>query len=260
MSTRVHHLNCGTFRPPGVGRFVAHVLLVERAQGLLLVDTGFGTGDLAQPRRLGAPFRAFMRPALDAAETALAQVRALGHRPEDVTDIALTHLDLDHVGGIGDFPQARVHVHATELAAARSPKISERMRYVSAQWSHGPHWVEHRADGERWLGFEATQAVGDDVLLVPLHGHSRGHTGVAVPRPGGGWLLHAGDAYFDAGDTATPPAGSRRLAVVQRALAADDAARRANTERLRELRRDHGDEVTVFCAHSAAEYDALAGA
>ena len=258
MTSRVHHLNCGTFTPPGVGRFVAHVLLVEREAGLLLVDTGFGTGDLARPQRLGLPFRAFMRPALDPAETALAQVRELGLDPADVTDIALTHLDLDHVGGIGDFPQARVHVHAAELAAARAPRLSERARYVSAQWSHGPHWVEHAAGGDTWFGLESLRAVGDDVLLVPLHGHTRGHTGVAVRRPGGGWLLHAGDAYFDAGDTATPPTGSRRLGVVQRALAADDAARRANTERLRELRRDHDDEVTVFCAHSATEFDALA--
>ena len=62
---------------------VAHCLLVEGARGLTLVDTGFGTDDLAAPhRRLGTGFVRLMGLALDPAETAVAQVRALGHSPE----------------------------------------------------------------------------------------------------------------------------------------------------------------------------------
>ncbi|MGP3965322.1 hypothetical protein ACTWPT_56180 [Nonomuraea sp. 3N208] len=34
-----------------------------------------------------------------------------------------------------------------------------------------------------------------EILLIPLAGHSRGHSGVAVDT-GATWLLHAGDAYF----------------------------------------------------------------
>ena len=84
----VHHLNCATMRPAGsIGgrvlpvRLVAHCLLVERADGLLLVDSGFGTRDLADPARLGRPFRAAVRPVLDPTETARAQVLA---RNEDI--------------------------------------------------------------------------------------------------------------------------------------------------------------------------------
>ena len=73
----VHHLNCATMRPRGSlgGRLapahvVAHCLLVERPDGLLLVDTGFGTADVADPRRLGRPFSPRRGPALDPAETA----------------------------------------------------------------------------------------------------------------------------------------------------------------------------------------------
>ena len=42
-------------------------------------------------------------------------------------------------------------------------------------------------------------------------------------------------------------------------MAVDNKARRANTERLRELVASHSDEVTVFCAHDKTQYDALAG-
>jgi glyoxylase-like metal-dependent hydrolase (beta-lactamase superfamily II) len=267
MSSRVHHLNCATIRPAtSFGgrvtppRMVSHVLLVERPDGLVLVDTGFGTADLARPARLGRPFLAAMRPALDLAEAAVTQVQRLGHRPADVRDIVLTHLDLDHAGGLGDFPQARVHVYDAELAAARRPAtFLEKRRYLPEQWAHGPQWVEHHAAGDDWFGFACVTAVADDVVMVPLHGHTRGHCGVAVRRPEGGWLLHAGDAYFFHGELADPPSYSRGLTAFQRVMAAEERVRRENQRRLLELRAGH-DDVAVFSAHDAVEFDRFAGA
>ncbi len=245
-------------------RMVCHCLLVEGPNGLTLVDSGFGTEDLAQ-KRMGKGFIALMGAALDPAETALAQVRALGYAAEDVTDIVVTHLDLDHAGGLGDFPRARVHVHADELAAARArASLKERNRYIEAQWAHGPDWAEHTTGGDSWLGFASVQAVNEDVLLIPLHGHTRGHCGVAVRRPSGGWFLHAGDAYFSAGEKETPPTCPGGLSLFQSMVQMDKKARHANQDRLRSLHAEHGpgsgaaEIVTVFSAHDAAEFDALA--
>ncbi len=257
MPAAIHHLNCATFHPPVVGRMVSHCLLVERSDGLLLVDTGFGTADLADPRRLGRPFRTAMRPLLLPEETALAQVEALGYDAGDVTDIALTHLDLDHAGGLGDFPRARVHLYDTELAAARDPRGMEHGRYLRVQWQDAD-LVTHHASGEQWRGFEAVTVLDDDVLLVPLHGHSRGHAGVAVRRADGHWLLHAGDAYFHPGDLSETTTTPRTLRVVQRILAQDDTARLANQERLGSFAAEHAGEVTVFSAHDPSELAALA--
>ena len=273
MSLAVHHLNCATMAPAltaggrvAPARMVAHCLVVETADRLVLVDTGFGTGDLAHPkRRLGVMLPA-LRPALDPAETALAQLRELGHKPGDVSDIVLTHLDADHAGGLGDFPQARVHVHADELAAARHRRTPKQLgRYAPAQWAHHPDWQEHPVTGEDWLGFAAVHVVSDDLLLVPLLGHTRGHSGVAVRRPSGGWFLHAGDAYFVHGEKDTPPSCPSGLTVFQNLMQVDRGARLANAARLRTLHAEHGPDtgapepVTVFSAHDASEYDALAG-
>lgn len=253
----VRHLNCASMRPIAATPMVAHCLLVERPGGLLLVDTGFGSADCADPRRLGRPFRAVVRPVLDPAETAVAQVRVLGLDPADVTDITLTHLDLDHVGGIADFPRARVHVYADELDAALHPTLRERGRYLPVQRAHDPAWVRHQVAGDDWFGFVSVTALGDDVLLVPLQGHTRGHCGVAVRRPDGGWLLHAGDSYFHASEKLTPPAPPFALRAFQGLLAVDNRRRLANQERLRELQRSHGPDVTIFCAHDPQEYAAL---
>lgn len=269
VASSIRHLNCVTMSPRAPGaltpsRMVAHCLLVERDNGLTLVDTGFGTADLAE-KRMGRAFIALMGPSLDPAETAAAQVRAAGFKVEDVTDIAVTHLDLDHAGGLADFPGARVHVFGEELAAARRRgSVKEKSRYIEAQWAHGPQWVEHTEGGDTWLGFSAVRAIDDDVLLVPLRGHTRGHCGVAVRRPSGGWFLHAGDAYFNHGEKQSPPTCPTGLSLFQGIVQIDKKARLANQERLRHLHAEHGpasgaaEVVTVFSAHDAVEFDALA--
>lgn len=270
MAERIHHLNCATMMPV-LGRLplmpdrlVAHCLLVEGPAGLTLVDTGVGTGDIANPGRLGTPFVKVTGARLDHDETAVAQVQALGYRPADVTDVVVTHLDLDHAGGLGDFPHARVHVLADELAAARArSSAKEKGRYIAAQWAHGPTWVEHSADGgESWFGFDSVRVLGEDVLLVPLPGHTRGHGAVAVRRPSGGWFLHCGDAYFFHGEKERPASCPSGLRAFQAMVQMDKAARLANQERLRELQDTKGapgGEVTMFSAHDAVEFDALAG-
>jgi glyoxylase-like metal-dependent hydrolase (beta-lactamase superfamily II) len=269
---RIHHLSCGSLCPHGArlidgegglfapARIVCHCLLIEAGDGLVLVDTGFGAGDARNPGQLGAAFRALMRPRPRLDETAIAQVESLGFAAGDVRHIVTTHLDLDHAGGLPDFPEAEVHVFAPELAAALHPSPRERLRYIGgAHWTHNPRWVEHRAapGGDDWFGFESVRIVPGldvEILMVPLLGHSRGHTAVAV-RGDGGWLLHCGDAYFNHGEVATPPSCPPALSLFQTVMATDNAARKANRERLRELASQHGGEVSLFCAHDPHELE-----
>ena len=262
----IHHLNCGTMCPRGArmlageggllapAKLVCHCLLIEGAEGLVLIDTGFGLDDVRKPRQLGRLFGAIVRPVLDSSETAVSQLRSLGFEAADVRHIITTHLDLDHAGGLPDFPDAEVHLMGRELDAAMHPPLHERLRYIAAHWSHGPRWVQHEAGGEQWFGFDSVRPLpesDDEILLIPLPGHTHGHTGVAV-RDGDGWLLHCGDAYFHHGEVQTPPhcpPGLRAFAALDEA---DGKARRQNVERLRELSQSHGDEVRLFCSHDAS--------
>ena len=163
---RIHHLNCGSLCPRGGRMFggaggplkpapmCCHCLLIEGDDRLILVDTGLGVEDVNDPRRLGFLFNAMTRPRLAVAETALRQVADLGFRPDDVRDIVPTHLDLDHAGGMGDFPGAAVHVFATELRAASNPSgLRERGRYRAVQIAAVKTWAPVEADGEAWFGF-----------------------------------------------------------------------------------------------------------
>lgn len=262
-AAKVHHLNCGTMCPRvlpllgGPKKLVCHCLLVELSDRLVLVDAGLGVDDVTRTRaRMGVAFAKVSGAVLDVSECAVRQVEALGFSAADVRDVVVTHLDLDHAGGLTDFPDARVHVHERELAAAKArATFAERERYRPAQLDAVRHWAPHGEAGETFYGFEAVRAVSEDVLLVPLFGHSRGHSGVAV-RDGAGWLFHAGDAYFEPGDLATPRTSSTGLGAFQRLVAFDDGARTRNRERLRGLKTAHPD-VRLFSAHDVGELEAL---
>jgi glyoxylase-like metal-dependent hydrolase (beta-lactamase superfamily II) len=269
----VHHLNCATMCPRPArllhgsggwfapGRMVCHCLLVESNDGLVLVDSGLGRADIEAPRaRLGGFFCRVVRPSLHPAETAHAQVRKLGFRPADVRHIVLTHCDVDHAGGIADFPQAKVHVYRDEYEAIMAPRGIERIRYRAPQWKHKPRWQPHALDGESFFGFDAArviESVGPDLVMIPLAGHTRGHAAIAV-RSERGWLLHAGDAFFHRAqmdpNRGHVPMGIR---VFQRAVDIEPHLRIRNQARLLQLQRDHGDKVDIFCAHDPQSFERL---
>ncbi|MFD4673153.1 MBL fold metallo-hydrolase [Lentzea sp. NPDC058450] len=257
---KVHHLNCATFRPPLVaGGLVAHCLLIESDQGLVLVDTGFGMNEVTNPKGTIDPMsRKLLRPVLDITETAISHVEKRGYTADDVRHVLVTHLDLDHAGGLRDFPKATVHVLDAELEAAVNAKgTKEKARYPKAQ-RDGVNFRTHKAEGESWFGFEAVKDVDglpDDILMVPLIGHTRGHTGIAV-RSDGGWLLHAGDAYFYRGEIETPPSNIFALKLTARQTETIREQRLSNVERLKELKQSG--EAEVFCAHDPVELARLA--
>lgn len=272
MTIKIHHLNCGTLCPvcqrlvngtgswTEPGRLVCHCLLIETPQTLILVDTGFGSHDIERPwRRLGGS-AALLRPQLQLSETALAQVRALGFDPRDVRHLIPTHLDLDHAGGMSDFPHASVHVFTPELMQLKSPRGRDHVRFRQAQFSYGPRWQEHNQTSEQWFGFEGIRPIAGlplDVLLIPLVGHTRGHVGVAVKNQDR-WLLHAGDAYFHHSQLTDQPQVQLLLNYLEKTIATLPKQRRHNLQRLQQLAASHHDQIDIFCAHDPLEFERLA--
>lgn len=247
---KVYHLNCGSMEAFGAP-VVCHVLLIETDNGLVLVDSGFGLADCADPARVG-PSRHLLKPRFDPDETAARQVDKLGFRRDDVRHIVTTHFDIDHIGGLCDFPDAQIHVTAAEIAGAvTSPSLREKTRFRPAQWAHGPKLVEHDPDGEQWRGFAAAKeldAISPGIVLVSLPGHTRGHACVAVDA-GHRWVLHCGDAFYYRGTIDGQTAVPRAMKLSESMIAYDRKRVRDNHARLTELHARQEPDLLIVSAH-----------
>lgn len=248
---KVHHLNCGTMDSPGAP-IICHVLLVETDNGLVLVDSGFGLLDCADPQRRIGPGRHVIRPRFAVEETAARQVEALGFDRSDVRHVIATHFDFDHIGGIADFPDAQIHVTAAEaLGAMTPPTRMEGFRFRSTQWAHGPNIVEHDPAGEKWRGFAAAKeldAIAPGIVLVSLPGHTRGHACVAIDA-GHRWVLHCGDAFYYEGTLDGRSRVPWGLKISERLVAYDRKALDDNHSRLSELYAHRDPSLLIVSAH-----------
>ena len=264
MIYNVHHLHCGTMCPtcaPFFGQkglkaeIICHCLLIETDHGLVLVDTGLGVQDYLHPKqRLGRTVARIGAIKSDFHLTAIAQIQQLGFSPSDVRHILVSHLDFDHAGGISDFPNATVHILATEYNAAHTLSVKNKIRYRPQQFQHHRHWdfIEPMA-GSAWFNFSSVQGLKifqDEILLIPLYGHTTGHCGIAIKQKKN-WLLFCGDAYYNHRQL-NPSIKLPALEVTEKLFAFDNLQRIQSLKSIQNLASTHP-EVEIICAHDPVE-------
>src|SRR5712691_11893603 len=118
-------------------------------------------------------------------------LRSAGYTPEEVDLVLVTHLHSDHVGclttqdGKRVFPNADVYVAKTESdfwlspdIAAKAPKDAQPF-FQSAQAIAAPY-----IQAGKWHTFSGSETIVDGMQLVPLSGHTPGHTGYEFSSKG----------------------------------------------------------------------------
>ncbi|HEX2089571.1 MAG TPA: MBL fold metallo-hydrolase [Actinomycetota bacterium] len=174
----------------------------EAAHGITGVDTFMaGRTGVTSAYLLSATEPALVETgpttSVEAVKTGLA---SLGLGPEDLAHIVVTHIHLDHAGGVGtlsaSFPRAMVWVHDRG-----APHLADPARLVdSASRLYGPERLNHlfgpvepvRADRLRRLGEGDKVELGDrwlDVMYTP--GHASHHIALADSLSG---AVFTGDA------------------------------------------------------------------
>jgi glyoxylase-like metal-dependent hydrolase (beta-lactamase superfamily II) len=159
--------------------------LIEHPDALILVDTGWDTAIRKDARRYEGFFNYFASPGvLPPGKAVTEHLAELGYRPADIRYCILTHMDIDHAGGIGLVRDAQeILASEAELKAAARPDP----RYLKRLWKDIPITPFPNVEYD---------LLGDgSVVLEPFPGHSAGMTGVKVTGENGYCVL-AGDCGY----------------------------------------------------------------
>lgn len=160
--------------------FPVYTYIVEHADGHIAIDTGLNS-KVKIPRFIR---RILPHPLTGPDEEIGPQMRKIGLSPDDVRLVLATHLDWDHVGGVGHFPNAEIQVHRPEWDFAS--KFLGKVRYIPKLWPESFRPKLYDLDPEPLGPFPTSRSVTDrgDVRLVPIPGHSIAQVGVVITTSG----------------------------------------------------------------------------
>ena len=118
-----------------------YVFAIEHPEGVIVVDTGANAGLKSLPR--WHPFFQFgVRFDIEPEQEIGPQLRALGIGARDVKTVVLTHMHIDHDGGLAHFPTAVSSPNGGEIA--RTSGISGAINgYLPKRW---PKWFDPQTD------------------------------------------------------------------------------------------------------------------
>ena len=170
---------------------------IEHPDGVIVVDTGQGV-HLLETSRSYHPFHRWeVAFRIESEEEIGPQLRTLGIEPRDVKKVVLTHLHMDHDGGLAHFPNSEILVSSNELRTASG--WAGRVRgYLPNRW---PSWFDP-APLDLTAGpfgpFALSQRLTrvGDIIAVATPGHTADHISILVQDDDTTFVL-AGDTSYN---------------------------------------------------------------
>jgi glyoxylase-like metal-dependent hydrolase (beta-lactamase superfamily II) len=179
------------FLPPDAFDWALNVVVVRSGDKTILIDAGLGADpDLQLPR----------------AGQLIKRLEAAGIDLASVTDVVLTHMHMDHVGGllvegVKDRlrPDLQIHVAAAEVKFWESPDFTHTampVGFPDALRSAAKRFTKEYHNQLRQ--FDEEHEIAPGVIVRRTGGHTPGHSVVRLAS-GGDALTFAGDAVFAVG-------------------------------------------------------------
>jgi len=188
LTGRHHYEKTLSTRGRGHGEIIkAPILayLIETQNGRILFDVGCDYQKIKQPdlrkhyyEHDGFPFGP---PEMEEEEQLPNKLQILGLQPEDVDVVFCSHLHFDHAGGLCEFCQAEVHVHTSEMQAAKDLADDA---YFTSDFDLPLNWKIQHGEYDLVPGVSA----------IETPGHTAGHMSMMIELPKGQPIILAGDA------------------------------------------------------------------
>ena len=175
----------------------SYAWLIDHPEGPIVVDTGQGMHLLEHGRSLHPYVRWDVQFRIEPEQEVGPQLKALGVGAHDVKQVVLTHMHMDHDGGLRHFPNSKILVARDELNSARG-FLGMVRGYLPNRW---PSWFDPVAldlAPEPVGGFAASRRVttAGDVVVIATPGHTAHHTSVLAYEDDAVVFL-AGDASYN---------------------------------------------------------------
>ncbi len=172
-------------------RYPAICALIRHPEhGDAVFDTGYSRAFHEATKRLPNRMYSIATPVrLKTGESLAEQLRADGINPENIASVVLSHLHADHVGGLRDFPNARIIVDAagsdalTRLKGFRAVRKGFIRELLPDDFDARRSGILHRRQVRLEPEMEPFRVgydlFGDGSLVaVYLHGHAFGQVGL----------------------------------------------------------------------------------
>lgn len=153
--------------------------VIEHPKGLVLFDTGCNPEVAVDATGYWGRIADYLQVKFAPELVVDAQLRSHGYRPEDIRYVVVSHLHLDHAGGLALFPNARFFIMKGELNYAYWPekrhraafKINDLMPTRRFDWVELEGDTDLFEDGSLLMMKTPGHTPGESSLLVRIHGH-----------------------------------------------------------------------------------------
>lgn len=216
-------------------------VLIDHPKGPVLFDTGNALETVHDKRAHWGNIVAAYDPVMTEDQYCATAIRKIGFAPEDIRFVILSHLHLDHAGGVGHFPNARYLVQRDELHYAYVPDPFMKAAYIRKDFDKDVDWFI--LDGWKDDHFDLYGDGTIRILFTP--GHTPGHQSLLVDLPESGPMVFAADACYT----------QENLAGTLPGLMWSAAETYRSVQRLRFLQDTQG--ATIITGHDPAAWKSL---
>lgn len=153
----------------------------DTEEGWILYDTGWPPEAVPLLKQLG------MEPQITDENSVIGQIKKIGLKPSDISTIILSHMHVDHAGGLKFFPDAKVYVQKDEFAYAFHPNSFNSTAYLSFAFDN---------PNIKWNFLEGDTQIIPGLTAMLANGHTPGLQGLVVELPQSGFFLLGADSAY----------------------------------------------------------------
>ncbi|MCL6446292.1 MAG: N-acyl homoserine lactonase family protein [Alicyclobacillus sp.] len=169
----------------------AAYILEHPRHGVVLFDTGvnYRVADAEEAERHWGPgLREAFGCSLVREQAIDAQLDRLGYKLADVKHVILSHMHLDHAGGMCHFPHATFYVQKSELRYAWWPDPFSKAVYCYNDYKDTRYYTFIQLNGDADIFQDGT------IRVIATPGHSPGHQSLLLRLEHRGLVLLGADA------------------------------------------------------------------